>query len=135
MRNRKTSRNRRSANEWAKLVKAWERSGKSAAAFAASLGVKPDTLTWWRWKLSRRPKSGGGVSVTRRKRRQAREARASPRLVAVELQTPAGDLAPQRAVAWEIESARGEVLRASTVIAPGDLDRVLTAMTTQQPRR
>jgi hypothetical protein len=36
---------------WKKRVKRWERSGQTAARFAARLGVNPYTLKWWKWAL------------------------------------------------------------------------------------
>ena len=43
--------------EWSKRVASWKRSGLSAKEFAARHGVRPRTLTWWRWRLGRRSKS------------------------------------------------------------------------------
>lgn len=36
---------------WKKRVERWERSGQTAAQFAARLGVNPYTLKWWKWSL------------------------------------------------------------------------------------
>jgi hypothetical protein len=36
---------------WKKRVERWERSGQTAARFAARLGVNPYTLKWWKWAL------------------------------------------------------------------------------------
>lgn len=46
---------RRSAAEWAQLVRAWERSGQSREQFARARGVSPATLGWWRWRLAGEP--------------------------------------------------------------------------------
>ena len=37
--------------QWAARVAQWRDSGRSAAEFAAELGVRADTLKWWKWKL------------------------------------------------------------------------------------
>jgi len=47
------SKKRRSANEWAREIGAWRRSGKSAQAYARAHGLKASTLTWWAWKVDR----------------------------------------------------------------------------------
>src|SRR5688572_21165569 len=44
---------RRSSEEWARLIKEFERSGQTADAFARPRGIRPDTLKWWRWRLGR----------------------------------------------------------------------------------
>jgi transposase len=36
---------------WAKRVERWKDSGLSAKEFAAEIGVKPSTLSWWKWQL------------------------------------------------------------------------------------
>lgn len=38
---------------WSKRVEAWERSGKTAAVFAAEQDLNPKTLAWWRSQLRR----------------------------------------------------------------------------------
>lgn len=102
---------RQSAREWARLVEAWKKSGETAAEFAATRGVKPGTLTWWKWKLTSRT--------------------AAPaedlRLVAVEIVPPATatEITPP---AWEITSAHGDVLRVYRGIAPAELTAVLSAL-------
>ncbi len=44
---------RSTREEWAARVAKWKESGLSAPAFAAQLGVRPKTLTWWRANLVR----------------------------------------------------------------------------------
>jgi len=39
------------AQRWAKLVSAFERSDHTAAAFAAQHDINPSTLMWWRSRL------------------------------------------------------------------------------------
>jgi transposase-like protein len=41
---------RRSRDEWERLVGEQERSGKSVREFAAARGVNGSTLAWWRWR-------------------------------------------------------------------------------------
>lgn len=38
---------------WNTVLDAHEASGLSLRSFAVSRGVKPSTLSWWRWELSR----------------------------------------------------------------------------------
>ena len=44
---------RRTAAQWADEVRAWRRSGKTAAEYARRRGFKATTLSWWAWKLER----------------------------------------------------------------------------------
>jgi hypothetical protein len=37
--------------EWAKRVRDWKTSGKTAKAFAAELRISADALKWWKWRL------------------------------------------------------------------------------------
>jgi transposase len=41
--------------EWEKRVQRWDKSGLSAAAFAADEGLAVKRLLWWRWKLRAAP--------------------------------------------------------------------------------
>ena len=51
---------------WRGLVDAWARSGLSCKEYAASVGVNPRTLTWWKSKLKEAgpAASGSFVEVT-----------------------------------------------------------------------
>ena len=42
---------RESRAAWARRIRRWERSGRTAAEFAAREGVNPRTLAFWKWKL------------------------------------------------------------------------------------
>jgi len=55
---------RRSAREWAHLIRAWKRSGRTAKDFAASEGVSAHSLSWWRWRL-RSARIVSGVRLAR----------------------------------------------------------------------
>lgn len=48
---------------WKKRVERWERSGQSAARFAARLGVNQYTLKWWRWALAAARSQGAATPV------------------------------------------------------------------------
>jgi len=64
---------RASREEWSQRVARWLRSGKSAEAYAAEIGVNVQTLRSWRWKLRQeegeearpRPRSRAGSRVRR----------------------------------------------------------------------
>jgi hypothetical protein len=79
-----------SREAWAKRVERWRDSGLSAAEYAAEIGVKAHTLSWWKWRLG----SGGEerTVATRRQRRASRRpvktAAVSP-LTFVEMRAPA----------------------------------------------
>lgn len=43
---------RTSREAWAKRVERWKDSGLTAAEFAAEIGVRAGTLSWWKWRLA-----------------------------------------------------------------------------------
>jgi hypothetical protein len=43
---------RTSREEWAKRVERWGDSGLTAKEYAAELGIKAHTRSWWKWRLS-----------------------------------------------------------------------------------
>ncbi len=53
MTKKRTTAARRSAAEWADDVRAWRRSGQTAARYAKGRGLTASTLSWWGWKLAR----------------------------------------------------------------------------------
>ena len=119
MKHRRNSTRRRSAAQWAILVRAWERSGVSATDFAADHEVSPATLTWWRWRLATK---GTGMALVPPE---------PARLVEVCI---ASEDAPRLAsTGWELVTARGHVLRVREGIDPRDLQTVLAALLS--PRR
>jgi hypothetical protein len=93
---------RRSAKEWARGVREWERSGQPAGVFAATHGLRPKTLVGWRWRL--RQAVG---EVARRAKPE------SVQLLRVQLQDEAiGQGAVSEGdVAWELAAPSGHVLR------------------------
>ena len=38
--------------EWAARIARWRNSGKSVSQFAAEIGVRTRTLSWWKWRLA-----------------------------------------------------------------------------------
>lgn len=50
---------RTSQNDWAKRVKAWKKSGKTAQEYADQIGVSPQTLYRWRGKLRKKATKAG----------------------------------------------------------------------------
>jgi transposase len=102
-------------------VAAWQKSGKSADEFAASRGIAPRTLTWWKWRLASRAPSPAPASL---------------RLVPIQIEPapltpPSADATP----AWEIVTARGHVLRVHRGITAAELGAVLAALDLTEPRR
>ncbi len=64
---------RESRETWAKRVERWQDSGLTAREFAAELGIKAHSLTWWKWRLSGKAKA---PEEPRPRRRAARRASA-----------------------------------------------------------
>ncbi len=58
---------RRSRQEWARLVEEWRRSRQGAREFCRQRGLKPTTFSWWRWKLGQQSDAdcGGWLEVAR----------------------------------------------------------------------
>jgi hypothetical protein len=57
---------RRTREQWAALVTAFEQTDQQASRFCAGRGIRAKTFAWWRWRLrdtSRRPASGDGVKL------------------------------------------------------------------------
>lgn len=57
---------------WERRVEQWRRSGKSADAFAAEVGINPRSLKWWKWNL--------GVAAKPTARKSSALARSAPSL-------------------------------------------------------
>jgi hypothetical protein len=43
-----------SAQEWAKRIRRWQRSGLPAREFGQRHGIDPKQLSWWKWHLKKR---------------------------------------------------------------------------------
>ena len=96
---------RRSAAQWAEEVRAWRRSGKTAAGYARRRGFKAATLSWWAWKLER-----DGIL---------------DRAAEVELvEVVATDVGAQPDAGWELVTAEGHRLRGSAAMS-GELAEAL----------
>ena len=114
---------RRSAQTWARLIDAWKKSGQTADEFAATRGVAPRTLTWWKWRLATKPPPPGPASL---------------RLVPLQLDpsspsAPASS--PSATPAWELITARGHVLRVHRELDSAELRTVLAALEIAEGRR
>jgi hypothetical protein len=57
---------RTSREEWAKRVERWGDSGLTAKEYAAEIGIKAHTLSWWKWRLSSGATAQGRVPRKRR---------------------------------------------------------------------
>ena len=95
---KKRTSSRRSAAEWADEVRAWQRSGQTAASYAVGRGFKPSTLSWWAWKLAR-----DGVVE-----------RPDAQVALVEVAVM--DEATQRDGDWELVTTEGHQLRGSATM-------------------
>jgi hypothetical protein len=115
---------RRSAAEWARLVKEFHESGQSPEAFAASRGVPLTRLRWWTWHLGgkRRPRST-----------KSDEMRLLP--VIVEPMPAPTKPGASAAPAWEVCTADGDVLRVYGAMAPAEIQAALTALAQRGGRR
>jgi transposase len=83
---------RASREEWAKRVERWKDSGLSAKEYAAEIGVKATTLSYWSWKLGSDGGRGGDRSGERpaagaRRRRGGAAAGAAARFVELSAST------------------------------------------------
>jgi hypothetical protein len=57
---------RRTREQWAALVAAFEQTGQQVSRFCASRGIRAKTFAWWRWRLrdtSPRPRSRDDVKL------------------------------------------------------------------------
>lgn len=88
---------------------------------AHQLGIPDGTLSCWLYKTKKAEHEGAEWPPPKRRASQPRE----PRLVPVEVQLEVAE--PKSA--WEFEAAHGMLLRVHTAISPGELERVLLAMT------
>ena len=48
-------RTRRSREQWAAVIEELGASGESAEGFCRRRGIRPRTLSWWKWKLGSSP--------------------------------------------------------------------------------
>lgn len=94
---------RRSAKDWARLIREWKRSGQTAAQFASTYGLRPQALMWWRWRLGRSVRKPTTPAAAR-----------SVQLVRVQVEESGGAQGAAKTesdVAWELVAPSGHVLR------------------------
>ncbi len=119
----KTHPQRRTAQAWARIVAAWQKSGKSIGEFAVAHGIAPRTLSWWKWRLASKSPPASPAPL---------------RLVPVHIEPspPTTPAPPEAAIpAWEIVTARGHVLRVHRGLAGAELAAVLAALELTEGRR
>ena len=85
------------------MIREWKRSGQTAAQFASTYGLRPQTLMWWRWRLGRSVRKATKPAAPR-----------SVKLVRVQVQDSSsaeGAAKTESDVAWELLAPSGHVLR------------------------
>lgn len=119
---------RTSRAEWAKRVERWKDSGLSAKQYAAEIGVKATTLSYWSWKL----RSGGAPvgdrdkgKPTRRAARRESEAAVGAAARFVELGRPRSVVASPT---LDLVLRSGVVVRVTAGFDEGTLTRVVRAL-------
>jgi hypothetical protein len=93
-------------SEWIERLKRCERSGLDPAEFARREGLKPERLSWWRWKL----------------RCSEPSPPPEPRFLPVRV---VASSPPPEAVPIEIALANGRIVRVRPGFDPTMLERVL----------
>ena len=111
MEERKPVTARRSAGEWRRLVRAWDRSGQTAKDFATARGLSSRTLSWWKWRLSREPPAG---------------APDEPRLLPVKIEPD--DSSVPEPCRWDIVFAGGQVLQVYVPLETDELQSILRTL-------
>lgn len=118
-----TQAKRRTAAQWAEVVKRWKESELSSGAFAKREGLNARTLVWWSSELRRR---GKGKQRTRRSRRSS-PAFSDVRVVQQPTAQPAA-AASEPVSSIEVQSRSGRVVR-----AVGAVDREALAVLRCRP--
>jgi hypothetical protein len=108
---------RRSAEQWAGLIRQLERSGQTVKAFASARGIRPDTLKWWQWRLRREARLRTKKSEPTR-----------VKLLAIAPDEPSHEGATQTPV-WEVVAPTGHVLRVYGRDGSDTLETALAAVT------
>lgn len=103
------SRPKRSRSWWAAKIRAWNRSGLTAARFAAKHRLSENSLRWWKWKLGE-----GGVEEL--------EERRPERFVEVDV---GGGMGP---AGLELTSPGGWTIRLPAGFEADELARVVSVM-------
>jgi hypothetical protein len=116
---------RRSAKEWARLIRELERSGQTPRAFARARGIRPETLTWWRWRLRSEAKRSPGPKSAHVKLVAVRPSASEP-----DDRSAGADAAP----AWELTAPSGHTLRVYDRAGLGVLEAALSAIAGRRRR-
>ena len=104
-----TQSKRRTAAQWAEVVKRWKDSGLSSKDFAKREGLNARTLVWWSSELRRR---GKRKRPARPPRRRSSAAFSEVRVVQRSTPQPAAPAAGAPASSIEVQSRSGRVVRA-----------------------
>ena len=100
---------------WARRVAAWQKSGKTAPEYASRLGVHPQTLYGWKYKLAREETAEDG-----------------PRAAAVPVTfvevLPSSALLPPQAEPFELHLVDGHRVIVPAHFDPESLRRLLAVM-------
>ena len=91
---------------------------KDSEAFASERRVSPGTLSWWRWRLTRK----GGCERSRSADPSGEET--AIRLLPVELEPDENGDAP----GWTVHFASGHELRVRSALSAADLELVVRAL-------
>jgi len=115
---------RTSRAEWSKRVERWRESGLSAKEYAAEIGVKSTTLSYWSWKLG----ADGGdqsseTSARSGHRREAGQAAGAARFVELAPSTPVAS-----PPALELVLSSGVRVRVAAGFDEGTLTRLVRAV-------
>ena len=120
---------RRSSAKWAQIVDEWRGSGLTVKDFAASRGIPARRLSWWRWHFGLE----GSVTPAPPSRLRLVPVDVAPPMPvpSTPLPTPSAPAVP----AWELTTARGDVLRVYQAADRAALDAALSAMLPRGDRR
>lgn len=112
---------RASRDTWAKRVERWKDSGLPLREFAGEVGVKPSTLSYWKWRLGREARR---PATTRKAPPKKSAALAVRPLSFVEL-TKGGGLGAEP---FEVELVSGERVRVPSSFDAEALARLLRVL-------
>jgi transposase len=57
---------RTTREEWAARITRWKASGRTAKEFATELGIRPETLKWWKWRFGWETRRKSKAALARR---------------------------------------------------------------------
>jgi hypothetical protein len=114
---------RESRESWAKRVERWRDSGLSINEFAQEIGVNPNTLAGWRWRLGADARS---VDKAER-RRSAGPSAAQDDMKPIEL-VEVVQVPPPSDERFEVVTANGRTVRVPARFDDAALGRLLAAV-------